>query len=79
MKQKANIKNLVLFEGKEIELKAWVSQFRSSGKIAFLSLRDGTGECQAVLNQKTTDPESFKLFSKISLECLVQLQIKLNF
>lgn len=76
--KKASIKNLALFEGRELELKAWVSQFRSSGKIAFLSLRDGTGECQAVLNKNTTSAESFKLFSKISLECLIQVRAKVK-
>ena len=78
VKQKTCIKDLGLFEGQELELKAWVSQFRSSGKIAFLNLRDGTGECQAVLNEKTTEPESFKLFSNISLECLIQVQAKVK-
>ena len=78
MKQKATIENLALFEDQKLELKAWVSQFRSSGKIAFLSLRDGTGECQAILNEKITESESFKLFSKISLESLVQVQAKVK-
>ena len=78
MEKKASIKNLALFEGRELELTAWVSQFRSSGKIAFLTLRDGTGECQAVLNEKTTEPDSFRLFSKISLECLVQVHAKVK-
>jgi len=57
-------------EGREVCLKAWVSQFRSSGKIAFLSLRDGTGECQAVLSQKST--KGFEHFSDISLESLLE-------
>ena len=78
MKQRADIKNLAEFEGRELELKAWVSQFRSSGKIAFLVLRDGTGECQAVLNEKTMEDKSFKLFPKISLECLVQVQARVK-
>ena len=69
---KVCIKNLREFEGREVLFKAWVTQFRSSGKIAFLNLRDGTGECQAVLNQKTT--EGFENFSDISLECLVEVK-----
>ena len=71
-KKKPCIKNLKEFEGQEVFLKAWVSQFRSSGKIAFLNLRDGTGECQAVLNQKST--AKFESFSDISLECLVEVK-----
>ena len=70
--KKLYIKNLKEFEGQEVLLKAWVSQFRSSGKIAFLNLRDGTGECQAVLNNKTT--KGFDRFSDISLECLVEIK-----
>ena len=70
--KKLCIKNLMAFEGQEVHLKAWVSQFRSSGKIAFLNLRDGTGECQAVLNQKTT--KGFESFSDISLECLIEVK-----
>ena len=69
---KVCIKNLREFEGREVLFKAWVTQFRSSGKIAFLNLRDGTGECQAVLNQKTT--EGFENFSDISLECLIEVK-----
>ncbi|MBC6415251.1 MAG: asparagine--tRNA ligase [Bdellovibrionales bacterium] len=65
------IKNLSQFEGQELSLKAWVFQFRSSGKIAFLNLRDGTGECQVILNQTTT--KGFEFFSDISLECLVKV------
>ena len=71
-----NIKNLIHFEGRELNLKAWVSQFRSSGKIAFLNLRDGTGECQAVLNQKIT--KGFELFNDVSLECLVDVKGKVK-
>ena len=72
LQKKACIKNLSEFEAQEVTLKAWVSQFRSSGKIAFLHLRDGTGECQAVLNQK--DTKDFEDFSQISLECLVEVK-----
>ena len=78
MNQKVSIKDLALFEAQEIELKAWVCQFRSSGKIAFLVLRDGTGECQAVLNEESTEIKSFELFSEISLECLVEVQAKVK-
>ena len=72
LQKKACIKNLSEFEAQEVTLKAWVSQFRSSGKIAFLHLRDGTGECQAVLNQKYT--KGFEGFSQISLECLLEVK-----
>ncbi|MDX1396083.1 MAG: asparagine--tRNA ligase [Gemmatimonadota bacterium] len=34
--------------GESVSLRGWVRQFRSSGKISFLVLRDGTGEVQCV-------------------------------
>ena len=70
------IKSIGKYEGQSLSLKAWVAQFRSSGKIAFLVLRDGSGFCQAVLNQKTT--QGFELFSKLSLESLVQVKARVK-
>ena len=73
MENKAHIKDLEQFEGQEVSLQGWVCQFRSSGKISFLVLRDGTGECQCVFSEKQSDPKSFNLFSEMSLECSVQV------
>ena len=68
-----SIRNLFRFEGQEVSLKGWVCQFRSSGKISFLVLRDGTGECQCVFSDKASEAESLKLFSEVSLESSVQV------
>ncbi|MDA8204992.1 MAG: asparagine--tRNA ligase [Thermaerobacter sp.] len=35
--------------GEEVEVQGWMTHFRSSGKIHFLMLRDGTGQVQAVI------------------------------
>ncbi len=67
------IKSLPLFEGKDVCLRGWVCQFRSSGKISFLALRDGTGECQCVFSETASEPESLRLFSQVSLESSVQI------
>ena len=37
------------YEDKEITLQAWLYNKRSSGKLHFLQLRDGTAEIQAVV------------------------------
>ena len=71
-----SLKQINQYEGQSLTLKAWVTQFRSSGKIAFLHLRDGTAHSQAVLNHKST--KGFELFQQISLECLVQVQAKVK-
>jgi asparaginyl-tRNA synthetase len=43
------IKNLCRHVGEEVEIRGWLYNKRSSGKIAFLILRDGSGLVQAVL------------------------------
>ncbi len=36
-----------------VSLQGWVEALRSSGKVAFLLLRDGTGSCQCVIEART--------------------------
>ena len=44
------IEDLKRHEGETVRLSGWVDNLRSSGKIAFVILRDGTGEVQVVRN-----------------------------
>ena len=46
--------------GQEVELRGWVYNYRSSGKIQFIILRDGTGVCQAVLTKADVSPGVFE-------------------
>ena len=73
MEKTISIKNLAQFEDQDICLQGWVYQFRSSGKISFLILRDGTGECQCVFSEKGSQAESMNLFSELSLESFIQV------
>jgi len=57
--------------GKEVELRGWVYHRRSSGKIHFLVLRDGTGIAQAVIFKGDVSPEIFEIAERISLESSV--------
>ncbi len=45
--------------GKEVALSGWVYNSRSSGKIIFLILRDGTGLCQCVIEKARVPEELF--------------------
>ncbi|MFW5781782.1 MAG: asparagine--tRNA ligase [Candidatus Muiribacteriaceae bacterium] len=54
-----------------VRLCGWVFNKRSSGKIKFLLLRDGTGVCQAVLSKFDVEPEVFEKYSDISIETSV--------
>jgi asparaginyl-tRNA synthetase len=49
-------------DGKEVTLSGWLYKGRSSGKVQFLVLRDGTGLCQCVV-EKSKVPE--ELFSEL--------------
>ncbi len=57
MSTHANIKDLNRHVGEEVTLQGWAYRVRSSGKIAFLLIRDGTGLCQCVVekNEQTAD------------------------
>jgi asparaginyl-tRNA synthetase len=46
--------------GEAVEVRGWVRNFRSSGRIAFVILRDGTGEVQVVAARDDLDDESWE-------------------
>jgi asparaginyl-tRNA synthetase len=54
--------------GEEITIKGWLHNRRSSGKIHFLILRDGTGFIQAVISKAAVGDELFKLADHLSQE-----------
>ena len=56
-----------------VQLKGWVYNLRSSGKIGFLLLRDGSGICQCILNSSFSSPESVKVFNELSQESVVEV------
>ena len=61
---KIYIKDIAKYDGQEITLQGWMYNKRSSGKLHFLQLRDGTGEIQAVnrlRNRRNRCESSFAL------------------
>ena len=54
------IRELSEHVGERVVLKGWVYQRRSSGKIRFLVLRDGSGYLQCVAFVKDVSPEVFE-------------------
>lgn len=60
--------------GSEVRLRGWISQRRSSGKIRFLVLRDGTGSVQCVASVHDVSPEAFELLGRLPLESSVMLR-----
>lgn len=59
--------------GQTVELRGWVYNKRSSGKIKFLLLRDGTGLCQCVYFKGECDEAAFLEFEKLTQETCVYL------
>jgi asparaginyl-tRNA synthetase len=59
------------FVGQPVTLRGWVSTTRSSGKIAFLVLRDGTGVVQCVLSKKDISEAAWSAFQALTQETSV--------
>ena len=53
------IEELSRYEGQEVTIKGWVYNRRSSGKIQFILVRDGTGIVQGVMLKNEVSPEVF--------------------
>lgn len=54
--------------GREVRLQGWVRHHRSSGKLQFLTLRDGSGDIQAILSKGTLGEEQFGLANHLTQE-----------
>ncbi len=55
----ARIQNIAQFDGQEVKIQGWLYNLRSSGKLHFLQLRDGTGIIQAVMFKPNFPEELF--------------------
>ncbi|MBI5975370.1 asparagine--tRNA ligase [Staphylococcus canis] len=65
---KTTIKNAKDYIGQDVTIGAWLTNKRSSGKIAFLQLRDGTGFMQGVVVKSEVDEDIFKLAKSLKQE-----------
>ncbi len=66
--QKIYISNLSEYVGKEISISGWLYNKRSSGKLRFLVLRDGSGYLQCVFFKGNVSPEVFELTDRVGQE-----------
>jgi asparaginyl-tRNA synthetase len=62
------IEDIGKHEGEEVTLKGWLHNRRSSGKIHFLIVRDGTGFIQAVMSKAAVGDDLFKTADHLSQE-----------
>src|SRR6266566_3259539 len=59
--------------GRTVVVRGWVMTTRSSGKIAFVMLRDGTGYLQVVLSKKDVPDAAWEAFGQLTQETSVEV------
>ncbi len=67
------IQEIAGYEGQDILIKGWIRHRRSSGKLSFLTVRDGTGDLQAIVAKNSVGEEQFGLCGKLTQESSVML------
>lgn len=67
------IKDALQFEGKEVVIRGWAYNVRSSGSIGFLQLRDGTGMMQAVVAKNEVDGATWTACTNVTIESSVEV------
>ena len=65
------ITELPAHAGQPVTVRAWVTHLRTSGKIAFAVLRDGTGVCQTVFVKNQLAPDVWARFTELTTETSV--------
>ena len=73
-----DIRDVSKYEGEKVKIKGWLYNKRSSGKIHFLIIRDGTGYIQGIVEKKNVSEEIFELYDKISLETSLEVVGKIR-
>ena len=68
------ISDLPAHAGAAVAVNAWVMTTRSSGKIGFIVVRDGTGYLQAVVGKRDVAPDVWERFEGLSQETSVRLE-----
>ena len=67
----AYIEEIARFEGQSVTLRGWLHNRRSSGKIHFLQVRDGSGFIQCVMSKQAVGEEMFKQADHLSQESAI--------
>lgn len=62
------IENIADYDGQPVTLKGWLYNKRSSGKLHFLQVRDGTGVIQCVVFKGNVSPEVFEAAGRAGQE-----------
>ena len=69
--QIAYIEDIAQYEGQQVRLRGWLHNRRSSGKIHFLTVRDGTGFIQCVMSKQQVGDEMFMRADHLAQESAI--------
>src|SRR5712664_2971082 len=69
-----SIRNISQYENEEVELRGWLYNKRSSGKLHFLQVRDGSGIIQAVVFKGDVGPEMFEKADHLGQETSLKVR-----
>ncbi len=67
------ISQLREYEGRTVTLRGWLANKRSSGKLGFLQVRDGTGYAQAVISRQEVSEEAWEAVKEVTQESTVRV------
>jgi asparaginyl-tRNA synthetase len=67
----AYIEDIASHEGQTVTLRGWLHNRRSSGKIHFLTVRDGSGFIQCVMSRQAVGDDAFKAADHLTQESAV--------
>src|ERR1700730_18614391 len=67
------IERIGSYDGQDVTIKGWLHNRRSSGRIHFLIVRDGTGFIQAVVSKAAVGEEAFHNADHLSQETSLEV------
>ena len=70
----AYIEDIARHEGQAVTLRGWLHNRRSSGKIHFLTVRDGTGFIQCVMSRQAVGDEAFTRADHLAQETSIVVE-----
>lgn len=71
--ERVELKDIAAHVGKDVLLKGWSFNARSSGKIAFVQFRDGTGRIQVVVAKNEVSEEAWATVADLTIEASVEV------
>jgi len=72
--QYPTISSLAHHVGETVRVRGWVAHLRSSGKVAFIVVRDGSGTLQCVVVQKIVGEDGWATFQALTLETSIEIE-----